>query len=115
MFAMFGIVSLALAFLPSLTSAYLSIPNSGQIMSGLVVNGIPPSKRVEYMHPTNEALYRQYGPCSFASSGSVIINHTTDAIVCEGTNVGTGDPTITERTERSAPLTPTPPNSPPKP
>jgi hypothetical protein len=63
-------------------------------MSRLVVDGIPPSKRAEYMRPTNEALYHQSDPCSFATSGSVIINHTADAIVCEGANFRTGDPTI---------------------
>ncbi|KAI8280786.1 6-methylsalicylic acid decarboxylase atA [Colletotrichum sp. SAR 10_98] len=42
---------------------------------------------------TNEALYRQSGPCPFAAFGSIIVNHTSDEVVCEGANFRTGDPT----------------------
>ncbi|KAI8152711.1 tRNA-specific adenosine deaminase TAD2 [Colletotrichum sp. SAR 10_70] len=63
-------------------------------MSGLTVNSVPAAKRVEYMRKTNEALYRQSGPCPFAAFGSIIVNHTSDEVVCEGANFRTGDPTI---------------------
>jgi tRNA(Arg) A34 adenosine deaminase TadA len=78
----------------SLTNAYFTIPNSGQNMTGVVVNNVPPLKRTEYMRKTNEALYAQSGPCPFAAFGAIIVNHTSDAIVCEGANFRTGDPTI---------------------
>ena len=78
----------------SFTNAYFTIPNSGQNMTGVVVNNIPPSKRIEYMRKTNEALYAQSGPCPFAAFGAMIVNHTSDSIVCEGANFRTGDPTI---------------------
>ncbi|KAK6084568.1 cytidine deaminase-like protein [Seiridium cupressi] len=63
-------------------------------MSGLVVNQIPPAKRIEYMRKANEALYAQSGPCPFAAYGTIIVNHTADEVVCEGANFRTGDPTI---------------------
>ena len=78
----------------SWTNAYFTIPNSGQNMTGVVVNNIPLLKRTEYMRKTNEALYAQSGPCPFAAFGAIIVNHTSDSIVCEGANLRTGDPTI---------------------
>ncbi|GKT45331.1 uncharacterized protein ColSpa_05512 [Colletotrichum spaethianum] len=62
-------------------------------MSGLTVNSIPATKRIEYMRKANEALYRQSGPCPFAAFGTIIVNHTSDEVVCEGANFRTGDPT----------------------
>ncbi|KAI8179219.1 hypothetical protein K4K51_003798 [Colletotrichum sp. SAR 10_75] len=78
----------------SVCSAHFVIPNDDQDMSGLTVNSVPAAKRVEYMRKTNEALYRQSGPCPFAAFGSIIVNHTSDEVVCEGANFRTGDPTI---------------------
>jgi len=78
----------------TLAQAHLTIPNSGQNMTGVTVNSISPSKRLEYMRKTNEALYRQSGPCPFAAFGAIIVNHTSDEVVCEGANFRTGDPTI---------------------
>ncbi|KAK9797962.1 putative Cytidine deaminase-like protein [Seiridium cardinale] len=74
--------------------AHFTIPNDDQDMSGLVVNQIPPAKRIEYMRKANEALYAQSGPCPFAAYGTIIVNHTADEVVCEGANFRTGDPTI---------------------
>ncbi|KAK2054734.1 cytidine deaminase-like protein [Colletotrichum caudatum] len=74
--------------------AHFVVPNDDQDMSGLTVNSIPAEKRVEYMRKTNEALFRQSGPCPFAAFGAIIVNHTSDDIVCEGANFRTGDPTI---------------------
>ncbi|KAF9874789.1 hypothetical protein CkaCkLH20_07926 [Colletotrichum karsti] len=76
------------------SSAHFVIPNDDQNMSGLTVNSIPAEKRVEYMRKANEALYRQSGPCPFAAFGTIIVNHTSDEVVCEGANFRTGDPTI---------------------
>lgn len=78
----------------AIAQAQFTIPNSGQNMTGVVVNSVPPYKRLEYMRKTNEALYRQSGPCPFAAFGAIIVNHTSDEIVCEGANFRTGDPTI---------------------
>ncbi|TQN68574.1 Guanosine deaminase [Colletotrichum shisoi] len=61
------------------SSAHFVIPNDDQDMSGLTVNSIPASKRVD---------------CPFAAFGTIIVNHTSDEIVCEGANFRTGDPTI---------------------
>ncbi|EFQ32122.1 cytidine and deoxycytidylate deaminase zinc-binding region [Colletotrichum graminicola] len=77
-----------------LSRAHFVIPYDDQDMSGLTVNSIPAEKRVEYMRKTNEALYRQSGPCPFAAFGAIIVNHTSDEVVCEGANFRTGDPTI---------------------
>ncbi|KAK2036889.1 cytidine deaminase-like protein [Colletotrichum somersetense] len=74
--------------------AHFVVPNDDQDMSGLTVNSIPAEKRVEYMRKTNEALFRQSGPCPFAAFGAIIVNHTSDEVVCEGANFRTGDPTI---------------------
>jgi hypothetical protein len=52
------------------------------------------SSRTEYMRKTNEALYAQSGSCPFAAFGAIIVNHTSDSIVCEGASFRTGDPTI---------------------
>ncbi|KAJ0306670.1 hypothetical protein COL516b_004463 [Colletotrichum fioriniae] len=75
-------------------SAHFIVPNDDQDMSGLTVNSIPAAKRVEYMQKANEALFRQSGPCPFAAFGTIIVNHTSDEVVCEGANFRTGDPTI---------------------
>ncbi|KXH25280.1 cytidine and deoxycytidylate deaminase zinc-binding region [Colletotrichum salicis] len=94
-------------------SAHFIVPNDDQDMSGLTVNSIPAAKRVEYMqkvwqtrfwfkvvlqkltfHQANGALFRQSGPCPFAAFGTIIVNHTSDEVVCEGANFRTGDPTI---------------------
>ncbi|KAL0768832.1 hypothetical protein CaCOL14_008140 [Colletotrichum acutatum] len=75
-------------------SAHFIVPNDDQDMSGLTVNSIPATKRVEYMQKANEALFRQSGPCPFAAFGTIIVNHTSDEVVCEGANFRTGDPTI---------------------
>ncbi|KAK1585605.1 cytidine deaminase-like protein [Colletotrichum navitas] len=77
-----------------LSRAHFVIHNDDQDMSGLTVNSIPAEKRVEYMRKTNEALFRQSGPCPFAAFGAIIVNHTSDEVVCEGANFRTGDPTI---------------------
>ncbi|KAJ7118813.1 cytidine deaminase-like protein [Mycena epipterygia] len=78
----------------ALVSAAFSIPNDQQDMSGITVGGIPYSKRVEYMRKTNAALFAQSGVCPFAAFGAIIVNHTSDEVVCEGANFRTGDPTI---------------------
>lgn len=46
------------------------------------------------MRKTNEALYIQSRPCTFAAFGVITVNRTFDYIVCEGANFRTGDPTI---------------------
>ncbi|KZL79365.1 cytidine and deoxycytidylate deaminase zinc-binding region [Colletotrichum incanum] len=77
--------------------AHFVIPNDDQDMSGLTINSIPATKRVQYMRKfsrANEALFRQSGPCPFAAFGTIIVNHTSDEVVCEGANFRTGDPTI---------------------
>ncbi|KFA79705.1 hypothetical protein S40288_11695 [Stachybotrys chartarum IBT 40288] len=78
----------------ALGAAHFTIPNDDQNMTGIVANGVPYAKRVEYMRKTNEALFRQSGPCPFAAYGTIIVNHTSDEVVCEGANFRTGDPTI---------------------
>jgi hypothetical protein len=99
-------------FLAARVAAHFVVPNDDQNMSGVVVNGIPYSTRVKYMRlvllPTpsnhlrqissnnlkaNEALFEQSGPCPFAAYGTIIVNHTSDEIVCKGANFRTGDPT----------------------
>jgi tRNA(Arg) A34 adenosine deaminase TadA len=45
------------------------------------------------MRKTNEATYAQPGPCSFGAFGAIIVNHTSESIVCEGANFRTGNPT----------------------
>ncbi|KAJ6620282.1 cytidine deaminase-like protein [Mycena sp. CBHHK59/15] len=85
---------LALASCVVLASGGLTIPNDDQNMSGLTVGGITYSKRVEYMRKTNAALFAQSGVCPFAAFGAIIVNHTSDEVVCEGANFRTGDPTI---------------------
>jgi hypothetical protein len=99
------------AFLAATASAHFVVPNDDQDMSGVVVNGIPSSTRVKYMRlvcsstssssllpcvncfQANEALFEQSGPCPFAAYGTIIVNHTSDSIVCRGANFRTGDPT----------------------
>ncbi|PVI04061.1 cytidine deaminase-like protein [Periconia macrospinosa] len=83
-----------MALLAAFTAAHFTVPNDDQNMSGLVVNGIPYSTRVKYMRLANEALFSQSGPCPFAAYGTIIVNHTSDEIVCRGANFRTGDPTI---------------------
>ncbi|KAG4435174.1 hypothetical protein IFR05_009343 [Cadophora sp. M221] len=83
-----------LSLLASLAAAAFTVPNDDQDMTGLTVNSIPYSTRVKYMRLANEALYEQSGPCPFAAYGTIIVNHTADAIVCKGANFRTGDPTI---------------------
>jgi hypothetical protein len=92
-------------------AAHFVVPNDDQNMTGVVVNGIPYSTRVKYMRlvhfpfihrvktppnpsQANEALFEQSGPCPFAAYGTIIVNHTSDSIVCRGANFRTGDPTI---------------------
>jgi hypothetical protein len=99
-----------IAILAVTAAAHLVVPNDDQDMSGLVVNGIPYSTRVKYMrlvltpsypfsgivpnhHQANEALFEQSGPCPFAAYGTIIVNHTSDSVVCRGANFRTGDPT----------------------
>ncbi|KAH8927815.1 cytidine deaminase-like protein [Atractiella rhizophila] len=76
------------------SSAKFTVANDDQDMTGVIVNGIPYSTRVKYMRLANEALYEQSGPCPFAAYGTIIVNHTSDEIVCQGANFRTGDPTI---------------------
>ncbi|KAJ4404870.1 hypothetical protein N0V91_005606 [Didymella pomorum] len=83
-----------LASLAAAIAAHFVVPNDDQDMSGIVVNGIPSSVREKYMRLANEALYEQSGPCPFAAYGTIIVNHTSDEIVCRGANFRTGDPTI---------------------
>ncbi|KAL1647530.1 hypothetical protein SLS61_007356 [Didymella pomorum] len=82
-----------LASLVAAIAAHFVVPNDDQDMSGIVVNGIPSSVREKYMRLANEALYEQSGPCPFAAYGTIIVNHTSDEIVCRGANFRTGDPT----------------------
>ncbi|OAL05333.1 cytidine deaminase-like protein [Phaeosphaeriaceae sp. SRC1lsM3a] len=83
------------AVLATTAAAHFVVPNDDQNMTGVIVNGIPYSTRVKYMRlKANEALYEQSGPCPFAAYGSIIVNHTSDQIVCRGANFRTGDPTI---------------------
>ncbi|OHE97326.1 cytidine and deoxycytidylate deaminase zinc-binding region [Colletotrichum orchidophilum] len=74
-------------------SAHFVIPNDDQDMIGLAVNSIPAARRVECVQKTNVALFQQSGPCPFAAFGTIIVNHTSDEVVCEGANFGNGDPT----------------------
>ncbi|KAF3053204.1 hypothetical protein E8E11_011710 [Didymella keratinophila] len=83
-----------LAHLAATVAAHFVVPNDDQNMSGIVVNGIPSSVREKYVRLVNEALYKQSGPCPFAAYGTIIVNHTSDEIVCRGANFRTGDPTI---------------------
>ncbi|KAH6679384.1 cytidine deaminase-like protein [Halenospora varia] len=83
-----------LGLLGALAAAHFVVPNDDQDMSGLTVNSIPYSTRVKYMRLANQALYEQSGPCPFAAYGTIIVNHTSDEIVCRGANFRTGDPTI---------------------
>ncbi|KAL5322823.1 hypothetical protein ACEPPN_010802 [Leptodophora sp. 'Broadleaf-Isolate-01'] len=83
-----------IGMLASSAAAAFTVPNDDQDMTGLTVNSIPYSTRVKYMRLANEALYEQSGPCPFAAYGTIIVNHTADAIVCKGANFRTGDPTI---------------------
>jgi len=46
----------------------------------------------------NEALFEQSGPCPFAAYGTIIVNHTSDQVVCRGANFRTGDPTYVPST-----------------
>jgi len=100
-----------IAVLAATAAAHFVVPNDDQDMSGVVVNGIPSSTRVKYMrlvllvtpsrfleryltrHQANEALFEQSGPCPFAAYGTIIVNHTSDEVVCRGANFRTGDPT----------------------
>ncbi|KAG4415599.1 hypothetical protein IFR04_011268 [Cadophora malorum] len=92
---MFTLKTLSIfGLLASSTTAAFTVPNDDQDMTGLTVNSIPYSTRVKYMRLANEALYEQSGPCPFAAYGTIIVNHTADAIVCKGANFRTGDPTI---------------------
>ncbi|CAO2653064.1 Nn.00g024750.m01.CDS01 [Neocucurbitaria sp. VM-36] len=84
----------SLALLASSVACHFVVPNDDQDMSGLVVNSIPYSDRVKYMRLANEALFEQSGPCPFAAYGTIIVNHTSDEVVCRGANFRTGDPTI---------------------
>lgn len=88
------LITLLLGILATIAHAGFTIANSDQDMTGLVVNGIPPHKRIQYMRATNAALFQQSGPCPFAAFGAIIVNHTSDSIVCTGANFRTGDPTL---------------------
>jgi hypothetical protein len=99
------------ALLAATTAAHFVVPNDDQDMSGVVVNGIPSSTRIKYMRlvclsttsssqspyvnccQANEALFEQSGICPFAAYGTIVVNHTSDSIVCRGANFRTGDPT----------------------
>ncbi|KAI3543737.1 cytidine and deoxycytidylate deaminase zinc-binding region [Colletotrichum filicis] len=94
----------------SFGSAHFIVPNDDQDMSGLTVNSIPAAKRVEYMQKVEPRTRRSSGKadrkclfsmsvsstvsCPFAAFGTIIVNHTSDEVVCEGANFRTGDPTI---------------------
>ena len=90
----------------SFTNAYFTIPNSGQNMTGVVVNNIPPSKRIEYMRKTNEALYAQSGPCPFAAFGAIIVNHTSDSSSAKAPICAPATRLFMERSQPSTPARP---------
>lgn len=57
-----------------------------EYQQGLVINDVPAERRLYWMRVANEAVYADGHPCPQAPFGTVIVNTTSDELVCVTSN-----------------------------